>query len=200
VNNDRGEPLFYCTPFFQQLGFDGTEFVIIAARWNHYLGLPPLDPFYRSAALVAKQAINEPTNPYEVLASGLTATISEAKHSGVQRALIVGPWPEFPWDSQYCVMRAIRTGTDGCSIARATVEARRKRTMETLRRVIAGFEGVRLIDPIDLFCTAEACSPHKGRKLLVLDTSHLSTAGAERLYKIYERDFLWAMTGNDTGN
>ena len=200
VNSDRGDPAFYCTPFFQQLGFHGAEFVIISARWNYYLGLPPSDPFYRSSVLVAKQAIGEPANPYEVLAMGLTATISEAKHSGVQRILIVGPWPEFPWHSPYCVMRAIRVGTDGCSIARATVEARRKRTMETLRRVIAGFEGVRLIDPINLFCTAEACSPHKGRKLFFSDTTHLSSAGVERLYKAYGRDFLWALTGNETRN
>ena len=195
VTSDRGEPAVYCPPFFNKIDFHGAEFVIVVARWNYYLGLPPSDPYYPSAVLVAKRATGKPANPYEALAMGLTATISEAEHSGVRRILIVGPLPEFPWNAPYCVMRSVRVGVNSCSIARATVEARRKRTMEALHRVVTDFEGLRLIDPIDLFCTAKACSPNEGRKLFFSDTNHLSTAGAERLYKAYEHDFLWVLTG-----
>jgi peptidoglycan/LPS O-acetylase OafA/YrhL len=195
VINESGAPVSFCTSFYQRMSFAGAEFAIIAARWNFYLNLPPSDPFDRSYSLAAIGAASEPANNYDVMAMGLAAMIGEVKRSGVKRVVIVGPVPEFPWYVPHCVMRAIRVGTDGCLIARAAVEARRKRIMETLRRVIAGLEFVRLIDPIDLFCTATECRPHNGKDLFFSDTSHLSTAGAERLYKANEHDFLWALTG-----
>lgn len=72
--------------------------------------------------------------------------------------------------------------------------------MTVLRQAVAPFENVRLIDPINLFCTATECRPNKGAELFFFDTSHLSSAGAERLYQGYGRDFLWALTGDDAGN
>ena len=72
--------------------------------------------------------------------------------------------------------------------------------MTVLRQAAAPFENVRLIDPINLFCTATECRPNKGVELFFFDTSHLSSAGAERLYQGYERDFLWALTGDGAGN
>jgi hypothetical protein len=72
--------------------------------------------------------------------------------------------------------------------------------MMILRQAVAPFENVRLIDPINLFCTETECRPNKGAELYFFDTSHLSSAGAERLYQGYERDFLWALTGGDAGN
>ena len=200
VSDDRGKPTFFCLPFFQKMNFHGAEFVIIVARWNFYLGLPPSDPFYRSYVLVDKQATSEPTSSYELLTKGLAATISEAKRSGVRRILIVGPMPEFPWYAPYCVMREIRVGIDACTIARAAVDARRERTMAALRRAISGIEGVRLIDPIGVFFTATVCRPNKDRTLYFSDTSHLSTAGAERFYKSFAGDFLWVLTGGQVGN
>ena len=138
------------------------------------------------------------TDSYEQLAKGLAATISEAKRAGVRRILIVGPTPEFPVHPPYCLMRTIRVGIDACTIGRAAVEARRVRTMETLLGVTAGIEGVRVIDPIDLFCTEATCQPHEGRTLYFSDSNHLSAAGAERIYKAYENDFLWALIGDGT--
>jgi peptidoglycan/LPS O-acetylase OafA/YrhL len=196
VQDHTGQPLFFCRPFFQDIVLDGAEFVIIAARWNFYLGLPPSDPFYRSSVLVNEQATNQPTNPYELMARGLAATIAEAKRVDVRRVLVIGPWPEFPVHPPYCLMRAIRVGIDGCAIGRAAVEARRARTMEALRRATAGIEGVRLIDPINVFCTEKECQPHEGRTLYFGDSNHLSTAGVARFYKAYESDFLWALTGD----
>jgi len=200
VNDYAGRPLTFCRAFFQNIVFGGDEFAIIIARWNFYLGLPPSDPFYRSYLLIAEPAESQPTNPYELMAGGLAATLAAAKHSGVRRILIVGPLPEFPAHPPYCLMRAIRTGIDGCAVERATVDARRARTMETLRRTAAGIEGVRVIDPINAFCTESECQPHEGRTLYFSDSNHLSTAGATRFYKAYEKDFLWAMTGDESNN
>jgi hypothetical protein len=200
VNDYAGRPLAFCQPFFQSIAFGGDEFAIIVARWNFYLGLPPSDPFYRSFRLIAELANSEPTNPYELMARGLVATLEAAKRSSVRRILIVGPLPEFPVHPPYCLMRAIRTGIDGCAVKRATIEARRARTMETLRRAVVGTEGVRVIDPIDVFCTESECQPHEGRTLYFGDSNHLSTAGAARFYRAHEKDFLWAMTGDESNN
>jgi hypothetical protein len=72
--------------------------------------------------------------------------------------------------------------------------------MTVLRQAVAPLENVRLIDPIDLFCTATECRPNKGAELFFFDTSHLSSAGAERLYEGFKRDFLWAFTGDGAGD
>jgi hypothetical protein len=194
IKDGRGRPAAGCDSFDPKT-FQGAEFAIIAARWNFYLGLPQSDPFHRSFVLTDQTK----KDPYEILAAGLAATLSDAKRAGVRRILVIAPLPEFPWYSPACVVKAIRVGFDTCSILRAKVDARRERTMTVLRQVVAAFEDVRLIDPINLFCTEAECRPNKGTELFFFDTSHLSSAGAERLYQGYEHDFLWALTGDDAG-
>jgi hypothetical protein len=191
VKDGRGRPAAGCDSFDPN-AFQGAEFAIIKARWNFYLGLPQSDPFHRSFVLLDQTG----KDPYEILAAGLAATLSEAKRAGVRRILIVAPLPEFPWYSPACIVKAIRVGSDTCSMLRAKVDARRERTMTVLREAVAPFESVRLIDPINLFCTEAECRPNKGNELYFFDTSHLSSAGAERFYRGYERDFLWAFTGD----
>jgi len=195
VKDGRGRPAAQCDSFDPK-AFQGAEFAIITVRWNFYLGLPQSDPFHRSFLLVDQAK----KDPYEILAAGLAATLSEAKRAGVRRILLIAPLPEFPWYSPACVVKAIRVGSDNCSILRAKVDARRERTMMVLRQVVTPFENVRLIDPINLFCTEAECRPNKGAELFFFDTSHLSPAGAERLYRGYERDFLWALTGDAAAN
>lgn len=195
VKDGRGRPAARCDSFDPK-PLQGAEFAIITTRWNFYLGLPQSDPFHRSFLLIDQTK----KDPYEILAAGLVATLSDAKRAGVRRILVIAPLPEFPWYSPACVVKAIRVGSDTCSILRAKVDARRERTMTVLRQAAAPFENVRLIDPINLFCTATECRPNKGVELFFFDTSHLSSAGAERLYQGYERDFLWALTGDSAGN
>jgi hypothetical protein len=197
VKDGRGRPAARCDSFDPNAFLQGAEFAIITVRWNFYLGLPQSDPFHRSFRLIDGQAKKD---PYEILAAGLATTLSDAKNAGVRRILIIAPLPEFPWYSPACVVKAIRVGSDTCSILRAKVDARRERTLTIIRQTVAPFENVRLIDPINLFCTEAECRPNKGNELYFFDTSHLSSAGAERLYQGYERDFLWALTGKDAGN
>lgn len=196
VKDGRGRPAVRCDSF-DPYAFQGAEFAIITVRWNFYLGLPQSDPFHRSFRLIGDQGKND---PYEILTAGLATMLSDAKRAAVRRILIIAPLPEFPWYSPACVVKAIRVGSDTCSVLRAKVDARRERTVTILRQVAAPFENVRLIDPINLFCTEMECRPNKGNELFFFDTSHLSSAGAERLYQGYERDFLWVLTGNDAGN
>jgi hypothetical protein len=194
VKDGRVRPAARCDSFDPN-AFQGAEFAIITVRWNFYLGLPQSDPFHRSFLLIDQTK----KDPYEILAAGLAATLADAKRAGVRRILIIAPLPEFPWYSPACVVKAIRVGSDTCSVLRAKVDARRERTVTILRQAVAPFENVRLIDPINLFCTETECRPNNGNELFFFDTSHLSSAGAERLYQGYERDFLWALTGDDAG-
>ncbi len=199
VEDDRQRIASYCEPFFKTMAFQGDDFAIITARWNYYLGLPPSDPFYASSVLVPPQGAAAMENPYELLAKGFAATIAKAKKAGVRRILVIGPLPEFPWYAPYCVMRSIRLGVDICTIPRSAVEARRDRTIATLHAVIHDADWIRFIDPIDLFCTRTDCRPNNGAQLYFSDMSHLSAAGAERLFRTYRREFLWALTGDDAG-
>jgi SGNH domain-containing protein len=195
VNDHRGQPLLHCP--FQNIVLAGNEFVIMMARWNYYLGLPPSDPFYHSSVLADMGGKDGPSDPYELFARGLDGIITASERAGVRRVLVVGPMPEFPFHPSYCLMRAIRVGGDGCTIDRAAVDARRTRTIEVLHRVAVGSKGVRLIDPIGLFCTETTCRPNEGRTVYFSDSNHLSPAGAERFYDVYISDFLWALTGDE---
>lgn len=109
------------------------------------------------------------------------------------------PVPEFHYKAVSCILRADRYGMarDFCSLPRSRVEARRKKTMEILRRVTVGSANVRLVDPIDLFCDRATCRPTVGRSLLYKGTNHLSRFGADWFFGALKQDFLWAFTGTD---
>jgi SGNH domain-containing protein len=92
-------------------------------------------------------------------------------------------------------MTSIRAGAEFCAISRQNVENRRGRTVMLLQQVAARHPQVKMIDPIDLFCTASACRPNDGRKLYFSDTNHLSQAGIDELENAFRPQFLWALTG-----
>jgi|ERR1039458_10366547 peptidoglycan/LPS O-acetylase OafA/YrhL len=185
-----------CDNNYRNLDLTGFEFLILEARWNNYLGLPPSDPFYPSFLLTSQNG-REPSAPYTLLKDGLAATISTAKRAGVDRVLIIGPLPEFSAPSTYCLMRALRLGVNLCTISRHAVDERRAKTMQILHGIAARFPRVRLIDPIDIFCTSSECHPFSGQMLYFSDTNHLSPAGVEKVYRAFQKDFLWAMKGDD---
>jgi hypothetical protein len=68
--------------------------------------------------------------------------------------------------------------------------------MEILSGVAAANTGVKLLDPINSFCTEKECRPNEGRTLHFFDSNHLSAEGFARLYQAHEKDFLWVLTGN----
>jgi peptidoglycan/LPS O-acetylase OafA/YrhL len=195
VIDQRGWLQTYCHEFFRRIAFTDAEFLIVFARWNLYLGLPPSDPFYRSSVLKAAHGTDSLASPYDVMERGLALVIAEARRSGVKRVLVIGPPPEFPVDPPYCLMRNIRVGIESCTTARSPIDARRARTIELLRKIAAAFEGVRVLDPIESFCGKTECRPNEGRTLLFFDSNHLSAPGFARLYKAHEKEFVWVLTG-----
>src|SRR5262249_16981012 len=138
VNDQLGKRVKGCDLLHQDIVFAGSEFMIMAARWNFYLGLPPSDLYYPfSFVLADEQSEGARVEPYELLARGMAAMLAEAKRSGIRRILVIGPLPEFPVDPPYCLVRTIGIGIDGCAIDRTAVDARRAHTLEVLRRVAA---------------------------------------------------------------
>ncbi len=195
IVDPSGERNETCNKLFGSVDFSDSEFLVVTARWNLYLGLPWSELYYRQYGLTDEQAGAIPADPIELMRRGLAATLAAAKQGGVRRILVVGPLPEFPLHPPSCLVRALRLGVDDCMVDRASVDARRARTMEMLRRVTQGIEGTRLIDPIDVFCDATTCWPHSGRMLYFFDSNHLSPAGIERFLHAFESDFRWALTG-----
>jgi peptidoglycan/LPS O-acetylase OafA/YrhL len=190
------KPLTICRELYQRLALAGSEFLILAAVWDLYVTPPPLDRDFIPLGLADPQTGRPAEDPYALLASGLTAMIAEAKRAGVKRILVVDALPRFPARPPNCVLRMIRLGIDRCSASRASVDAHLARTRDTLRRVTAGVEGVRLIDPINVFCTPLLCRPYEGDTVYFKDIIHLSPAGAERFYNAFRNDFRWVLVGD----
>jgi hypothetical protein len=188
-------PLEKCPELYRRLAPTGSEFLVLAAVWDLYVTPPPPDRDFVPFWLADPRTGGPAADPYAVLASGLSAMIAEAKRAGVKRILVIGALPRFPTRPPNCVLRVVRLGVDRCSPSRASVDAHLARTRETLRQVTAGIDGVRLIDPIDVFCTASLCRPYEDHTVYFKDLIHVSPAGAERFYRAFRDDIRWALTG-----
>jgi len=191
----NGQPDAKCREVYDNLRLDGAEFLILAARWDLYVTPPPPDRDFIPFMVADPQTGGPAAHPYRVLADGLSAMLAEAKRAGVKRILVIGAFPSFRARAPNCVLRIMRLGVDACSASRAVVDAHLAGTRETLRRVTAGIDGVRLIDPIGVFCTSSLCRPYEGDTVYFKDDSHLSPAGAERFYAAFRGDLRWAMVG-----
>jgi hypothetical protein len=189
------KPQQTCGEVYRRLDLTGSEFLVLAAVWDLYVTPPPPDRDFVPFWLADPQTGGPAADPYALLASGLSAMIAEAKRAGVKRILVIGAFPRFPTRPPNCVLRVIRLGVDRCSSSRASVDAHLARTRETLRRVTAGIDGVRLIDPIDVFCTPSLCRPYEDRTVYFKDIIHVSPAGAERFYRAFRDDIQWALAG-----
>jgi peptidoglycan/LPS O-acetylase OafA/YrhL len=188
-------PLEKCPELYRRLAPTGSEFLVLAAVWDLYVTPPPPDRDFVPFWLADPRTGGPAADPYAVLAIGLSAMIAEAKRAGVKRILVIGALPRFPTRPPNCVLRVVRLGVDRCSPSRASVDAHLARTRETLRQVTAGIDGVRLIDPIDVFCTASLCRPYEDHTVYFKDLIHVSPAGAERFYRAFRDDIRWALTG-----
>jgi len=182
-----------CKKFLGSIDFAGVEFAIIAARWSVYLGPPQLESHMPAPELISQQP-GDAEPPIALMRRGLTALLARARQAGVQRILLVVPPPQFPVHPPSCVVRAVRRGTDTCSIPRSAEaqDIHRAETIAVLRDVAGASAGVRVLDPIEAFCTASKCSPYSGLTLFYWDSNHVSPAGAERVFEEYRSDFEWA--------
>jgi hypothetical protein len=95
-----------------------------------------------------------------------------------------------------CVYLAGRNGLDRaavCGVPRARARIEADLPARLLSEATAGLDGVRTIDPFDVFCDAERCVPYAEDSILFIDTNHLSDTGALRLATRHAEEFEWVI-------
>ena len=110
------------------------------------------------------------------------------------RILLLAPSPYFKLPGLDCVSLSDRYGLsrERCTRARSEVEHDLAPIKDILKIVAHnGFDNVRYIDPIDLFCDAETCWPFKGNQVFFDDQQHLLTPGADKVWNSFAKDFRW---------
>jgi hypothetical protein len=80
---------------------------------------------------------------------------------------------------------------DRCTISRSSYLGSRRKTHAWLKSALAAHPDVRFVDPIDVFCDDRTCRPYDDQAALYINASHLSNAGARRIYDAFEGDFDW---------
>ena len=169
--------------------------VVLVARWSLYSGREPPSGDLELPRLLWRDNNRPPGGYAEILERGLTDTLTALSPS--RRILIVAPVPEFQHPAADCLKRAQIAGypRESCALDRRRVEQRRSEAVAVLNRAAAAFPNVRLIDPLDVFCNSNTCSPFGPTGVFYIDTDHLNPLGAELLYRRFERDFLWVFEG-----
>lgn len=98
--------------------------------------------------------------------------------------------PEFTFSVPGCLYRR---EANSCVMPRNTVEKRRRLFVETLRRVAADFDNVKILDPIDYFCDPQSCKAAISGTSLYRDSNHLSTFGAKYTLQQGASYFRWLL-------
>lgn len=184
----------------EALAANGLRSVLLAGRWNAYLGLPETNPAainsyalvrdWRNAAgerLKVGVAPLDHDGSLESLRIGLRQTLSELDRLGI-RVLLVAPVPEPYFNAAHCVHRR---SPEDCVFSRAKVEARRAATLTALKAASAGFANVRMVDPIDNFCDRERCYVYRDGGLMYGDTDHMTARMSRQLRASWQPTLNW---------
>jgi peptidoglycan/LPS O-acetylase OafA/YrhL len=196
----RGEGLFPCGYFngavldeFADLSKKGLRGIVLAARWNVYLDLLPTDPGRTaSIALVPDLHHYDGTGDQSAALSttsldsaGSARTMAAALKTDLEafrklglRVLIIAPEPELTFNGPQCLYRK---SAAECVMPRQRVDERRALAVKTLKEAAAGFDNVRLWDPIDQYCDATWCYAERDGLILYRDADHISDAMSRKL-------------------
>lgn len=161
------------------------EFAILSARWTSYR---------TGQRIKLKSQDGEDLQYSALIRKKLRETIVALKAAGVSRILVIGALPDFPRDPSRCVIRSDRHGIEReRNCARTTATAARKTGPATqwVEDAISGIEGVRLFDPMPIFCDRDWCRPYSGDTVYFYDDDHLSSAGAAKLFEAVDVELRW---------
>jgi peptidoglycan/LPS O-acetylase OafA/YrhL len=170
------------------------RYVVVYARWNLYAGDQPIVDKHNPELLGPLGATAPAADQRSLFVSELRRTIGTLQQHGVGKILVVAPTPEFGQDANDCVLRAnkMQLGSDAtCAVPRADVDRLRQSAVDQLTTALAGLDGVRLIDPLPLFCDANRCSASHMNAPQFRDNNHLNGAAEERLIAGFTEDFAW---------
>lgn len=165
--------------------------VVLAGRWSLYNEHDTPNGEADLPRMLWRDATRPRGTYADMLGGGLSDMLKAL--SPQRRVLIVAPVPEFRHPTVGCLQRAQISGQsrETCALDRRAVERRRHVAMQVLARVATAFPNARLIDPLDVFCDRDKCWPFGAKGVFYVDTDHLSSLGAEMLYRHFERDFRW---------
>lgn len=127
--------------------------------------------------------VPEGSSSSEVFESGMRKTLSRLVMSG-KKIIFVLDVPELGFDPRTCFpARPWSRQKSPCAISRAEYEARSADYRDTVKKVLADYPEVMLIDASSLFCTDELCWAEKDGKAVYRDDDHLSIYGSKLLGK-----------------
>lgn len=185
------------------LAAKGTKGVLLASRWNAYIGLTPTDPGggHYEALLRLDEGDRSPSTwglevgkaPMDhagsmlAMEKSLRTTLHKLVASGL-RVLILAPIPELPYMATHCLYRR---SADLCVIQREAVDARRADVVALFKRLASEYPNVRIMDPIDEFCDATKCYTFRHGILLYGDDDHMSKKMALYLYARNRDTLRW---------
>lgn len=131
----------------------------------------------------------------KIFVEKLEETLQLLREKGAKRFIVMGQVPVFTRNSPpECIQRADRYGLSRaghCTITRKGYLGSRRKSHGWLTRALARHPDVRFVDPADVFCDDKLCMPYDDEGALYINPSHLSNAGARRIYEAFEGDFDW---------
>jgi peptidoglycan/LPS O-acetylase OafA/YrhL len=154
--------------------------VILASRWSINIDGRPDGS---TASLIVDESTPEasPAASQEVFRRGLLRTIAGLTDAGC-RVWIMGQVPQQPDDVPMLLARSAHFQWHGQVVGTSLVQHRENQ--RNVARILAGMEGVRILEP------ARYCFDEQGRSLITgdgrsyyFDDNHLSAFGAERLLR-----------------
>jgi peptidoglycan/LPS O-acetylase OafA/YrhL len=167
--------------------------VVLAARWMQRSGKKPISILDDPLFLDRKGTFSESMLTLE---SALKETINRLNAVGVDRILVLLPYPEF----KYPVLRCHVRHYPFCDTPRTQMEDYRKEVVEVIHKIVSQYPNVKILDPVDSLCNAQTCPQVitvDGQETpVVFDGDHPSVAAAKLLGEKNRLVLDW-LTRND---
>lgn len=166
----------------KELSSNGLRGVVLSGRWLRVFGAPELHTL--TARGGADGAFLESPDRVEPLAT----TVQELTSLGL-KVLIVAPLPEMRFASPSCLARR---SPGQCGVERSLTNVQRREVMQLLSGLTSRWQGVRLLDPINVLCDSTTCPAERDGRILYLDTDHLTASASRELLPATLPLLMWA--------
>jgi peptidoglycan/LPS O-acetylase OafA/YrhL len=128
----------------------------------------------------------------EIVKRSLKETLNQLSGIGVQRIMIVLPFPKFRYKMSRCLeMNAL----DKCHTSRSMMDELEADYVNIVREVTAGRTDIRLVSPMEFLCTDMTCNQviNDGDQQIpvVFDTNHPAAAAGRFLGRKIKKDLNW---------
>ena len=162
--------------------------VFMVSRWPLYLGDEIGKPHPKFTSLEIQHGNKlDREEALNLIEKRIETTASQLGKLGI-RLLIASPLPAMPHSVPECLARHT---AEFCGTARSDFSSYSSDIDTVLDRVKARHPNVRVWDPTDAICDANACSPIKSGVVLYGDSNHLTQAGALLLGNSLRSSLAW---------